>query len=108
VRIPTADDQEANLDEDHWNAHIVTEHFELLPYQRLVIETLQRPEFICRGKRDPTTKIYQRTYENIFIGDKRVERISLRVFVRETSGFVVTAFFAEAEFRGLGEKIWPL
>lgn len=107
MRIATADGLDAVLDEDHWNDHILNGHPELLPYRDFVIETLKYPEGVYRSKRDPTSRIYPRSYSKVLIGETLIEKMNLRVVVREENGFVATAYFAVAEWRGLGERIWP-
>lgn len=107
VTIRTADGLDAVLDDDHWRTHITQRHPQLLPYQDLVIETLKDPDGVYRGRRDLITRIYTKTYANISIGERVIERTQLRVFIREENGFVATAYFAVAEWRGLGERIWP-
>lgn len=58
--------------------------------------------------RDSTTRIYIRMYRNVQIGNEIISELPLRVFVRESGSFVVTAYFAVEAFRNMGEKIWPL
>ena len=107
VRVTTADGLDVVLDEDHWKTHILKGHPELLPYRDFVIETLQHPEGVYRSKRNPTTRIYTKSYSEILIGGNLAERTNLLVFVREENRFVITAYFAVAMWRGLGERIWP-
>jgi len=95
------------LDDDHWKTHILEGHPELAPHQELVIETLKHPEGVYRSRRDLTTRIYRRTYERVMVGEALVERIDLRVVVREEDRLLVTAYFAVATWRGLGKRIWP-
>jgi hypothetical protein len=102
------DGLEVVLDEDHWKNHILKGHPELIQHRDLVIETLKNPEGVYRSKRDPTTRIYARSYPGILIEGTPVERINLRVVVSERNGFVATAYFAVAMWRGFGERIWPL
>jgi len=108
VTIRTPDGLDAVLEEGHWTTHITTRHPEMLPYEELVIETLKNPNCVYRGRRDRTTRIYTRSYSQILIGGRTIEKANLRVFVREANGFVATAYFSVAELSGLGEKIWPL
>ena len=107
MRVTTADGLDVVLDEDHWKTHVLKGHPELLPYRDLVIETLMSPVGVYRSKRDPTARIYVRSYSNVLIGETLIDRTNLRVVVREENGFVATAYFAVAEWRGLGERIWP-
>ena len=107
MRVTAADGLDVVLDEDHWKTHILKGHPELLPYRDLVIETLQQRNGVWRSKRYRATKIYTRSYSGILLREKLVERTNLRVVVREQNGYVATAYFTVAEFRGLGERIWP-
>jgi hypothetical protein len=107
VTIRAADGLDVALDDDHWKTHIVKRHPELTQYRELVIETLQHPEAVYRSKRDPTTRVYARSYSGLMIAETLVETVNLRVVVREKESFVVTAYFVGAMWRGLGERIWP-
>ncbi len=107
MTILAVDGLPVELDEDHWKTHVLKGHPELTPYREFVIETLKQPDGVYRGKRDPTTRIYAKTYAGIRIGETPVEEISLVVVVREKNAFVVTAYFAVAAWRGFGERIWP-
>lgn len=107
MTIRAADGLDVALDDDHWNAHIVKKHPELGQHRDLVIETLQHPDAVYRSKRDPATRVYARSYTGIRIGETLVEGVNLRVVVRETESFVVTAHFVVEMWRGLGERIWP-
>jgi hypothetical protein len=108
VKIQTVDGLVANLDESHWRDHILVNHPELEGMQNWLIETLKQPDNVYRSMRDSTTRIYTRMYQNVQIGNEVISELTLRVFVREAGGFVVTAHFAAATFRNLGERIWPL
>ena len=107
MTIQTVDGLDVALDDDHWKTHILKGHPELAQHRELVIETLKHPEAVYRSKRDPTTRVYARSYSEIMIGETLAERIDLRVVVREKKSFVVTAYFAVAMWRGFGERIWP-
>ena len=106
--IRTVDGLGAVLDETHWEAHVLAGHSELRGKRELVIETLESADAVFRSKRDPSTRIYLKRYEDIMLGDHSIEQTTLRVYVREGDGFVVTAYFAAAWWRSLGEKLWPL
>jgi hypothetical protein len=106
--ILTVDGLEAVLDEGHWEAHVLVGHAELMGKRELVIETLQNADAVFRSKRDPSTRIYLKRYADIMLGDHLIEQTTLRVYVRESDGFVITAYFAAAWWRSLGEKLWPL
>jgi hypothetical protein len=107
VKIWTADGLDAVLDEEHWKTHIVSHHPEMHDNSELVVDTLQNPRAVFRSKRDPETKIYLKEHNMVTLGDRVIPRIDLHVYVRESNGFVVTAFFAAESSRSLGEKIWP-
>ena len=107
VKIRTVDGLDALLDEEHWEAHIVSGHPEMQTNLRLVIDSLQSGTAVFRSKSDPDTRIYLKEHVSVTVGNRLIERTTLRVYVREYDGFVVTAFFASAGLRGLGEKIWP-
>ena len=71
------------LPSDRW-LHIVEHHDDLAGYRDRVLETLEEPEAIARGK----------TGERLAM--KSIEGRTLVVVYRETSrtdGFVITAFF---------------
>lgn len=108
VIVRTADGLIVTLDEKHWTTHIVAHHPELADHWNLVIETLKTPEGVYRSKRDMSTRIYMRGFYDITISDNVFERMPLLVHVREAGGFVVTAYFAAALWRSLGEQLWPL
>ncbi|MGH9339890.1 MAG: hypothetical protein ACRD1R_09960 [Acidobacteriota bacterium] len=107
MTIRTADGLDVVLDEDHWQEHIIKHHPEVEAHRDLVLLALQGPDAISRSKREPGTKVYTKAYNDILIGSTLTDKITLRVYVRESSNFVVTAFFVAAAWRGVGEKIWP-
>src|SRR5262249_43843622 len=94
VKIKAVDGLDTTLDEEHWEAHIVSGHPEMKNKVGLVADTLQTADAVYWSKRNPETKIYVKEYENVILGVRLIPRIDLRVYVRETGGFVVTAFFA--------------
>lgn len=107
MKISTVDALDALLDEEHWEAHIVSGHPEMQGNLSLVIDTLQKAAAVFRSRRDPETRIYLKEHSGVTLGNRFIEQVVLRVYVREDDGFVVTAFFASAWSRGLGERIWP-
>ena len=107
MTIRTVDGLDAILDEAHWETHIVSRHPELKGWLTQVTETLQQPIGVYRSKRDRTTRIYAKLYERVALPDAAPERLALLVYVRESNGFVVTAYLAGAMMRSLGEQIWP-
>lgn len=108
MTIHTVDGAVAVLDEKHYQEHIVSRHPELEGRLNLVVETLQNAEAVYRSKWDADTNIYVKEYTDITIGNIKIERIPLRVYVRGKDGFIVTAYFVAGKWRSLGEKIWPL
>jgi hypothetical protein len=108
LKIRAVDGLEVILDEEQWEAHVLVGHPELQSKRNLVIETLENADAVFRSKRDPSTRIYLKKYTDLMLGDHLIEQTTLRVYVREIDGFVVTAYFAAAWWRSLGEKQWPL
>lgn len=106
--IRTADELTVTLDEKHWTTHIVAHHPELADHWDRVIEVLITPHGVYRSKRDKSTRIYMKGFHDISVSDNVFEHMPLLVHVREDGGFVVTAYFAAAMWRSLGEKLWPL
>jgi len=74
------------------------------PYRERVIETIQHPDGVYSGKRDPARKVYQKRYRDI---PAEGGLFDLLVFVGSNDGYVATAYFAAYSFRMLGELIWP-
>lgn len=106
--VRTADELTVTLDEKHWATRIVAHHPELVDHWDRVIEVLKAPQGVYRSKRDKSTRIYMRVFHSLSISDTVLERMPLLVHVREEGGFVVTAYFAAAMWRSLGEQLWPL
>ena len=107
VKIRTVDDLQAVLDEEHWREHIVRHHPEMKDNFDLLVETLQNVRAVYRSKRDQETRIYFKEHASVTLASRLIEQMALLVYVRESNGFVVTAFFASAWPRSLGERIWP-
>lgn len=105
--IRTIDGLDAVLDESHWETHIISRHPELSEWQAQVIETLKEPVGVFRSRRDPATRIYVRNYLGVRVSGIVIEHAALLVYVREDSGFVVTAHLTVAMSRRLGEQVWP-
>jgi hypothetical protein len=95
---------EAILTDECW-AHISARHPERSPFRQQVLETLQRPDGIYSGKRDPARKIYRKRYRDIPVEGGSFD---LLVFVGSADGYVATAYFAAYSLRMLGVLIWPL
>jgi len=96
VKIRTVDGLQAVLDEEHWREHIVRHHPEMKDNFDLLVDTLQNARAVYRSKRDQETRIYFKEHASVILGSRLIERMALRVYVRESNGFVVTAFFASA------------
>jgi hypothetical protein len=94
---------EAILTDESW-AHITARHPEMEPFRQRVIETIQHPDGIHSGKRDPARKIYRKRYRDIPVAGGSFD---LLVFVGSADGYVATAYFAAYSFRMLGVLIWP-
>jgi len=107
VIVETADGLTVHLDESHWEQHIIARHPELRAHREKVIETLQSPDGVFRSKRDPGTRIYTKTFADVTISETTFDNLALLAYVREEGGFLVTAHFAAAMWRGLGQQIWP-
>lgn len=105
--IHTADGATATLDETHWETHIVARHPELRAHREKVVDTLTHPDGVYKSRRDPDTRIYLKTFTGVAISDTLFDNLTLLVYVRNKGGFVVTAYFAAAMWRGLGEQLWP-
>ncbi|MBI1984150.1 MAG: hypothetical protein HYS61_08130 [Acidobacteria bacterium] len=94
---------EAILTDECWQ-HITARHPEMGPFRQFVVETIQQPEGIYSGKRDPTRTIYQKKYVHVpGLGGS----LDLLVFVGTTDGYVATAYFSAYSLRMLGDLIWP-
>jgi hypothetical protein len=73
-------------------------------FRDLVIETIQTPDAVYAGRRDPSRRIYRKRYLEVSgLG----ESLDLLVFVGNTDRYVATAYFAAYSFRMLGTSIWP-
>lgn len=107
VIIHTGDGATAILDEAHWETHIVARHPELHAHREKVVDTLAHPDRVYRSRRDQDTRIYLKTFIGVAISDTLFDNLALLVYVRNKGGFVVTAHFAAAMWRGLGEQLWP-
>lgn len=95
---------EAILTDECW-AHITARHPEMGPFRERIAETVQHPDGIYSGKRDPARKIYRKRYRDIPVAGGSFD---LLVFVGSDDGYVATAYFAAYSFRMLGALIWPL
>jgi hypothetical protein len=91
------------LTDDCWQ-HITANHPEMLSFRTYVLETIRVPDGIYKGRRDPTRKIYRKTYAQVpGLGNA----LDLLVFVAEESGYIATAYFCAMSFRMLGAMVWP-
>jgi hypothetical protein len=101
IRDPTG--FEAILTDECW-AHIIERHPEMVSFRQRVAETIQNPDGIYSGKRDPARKIYQKRYRDIPVAGGSFD---LLVFVGGGDRYVATAYFAAYSLRMLGTLIWP-
>jgi len=101
VQDPTG--LEVVLTDECWQ-HITDHHPEIRPFKQFVLETIQRPDAIYRGKRDPTRRIYKKNYLEVAgVGNA----LDILVFVGDADGYVATAYLCAYSFRMLGTLIWP-
>ena len=92
----------AILTDECW-LHITERHPEMKPWKHLVVETIQQPDEVYLGRRDPTRRIYRKKYVIVAGGNL----LDLLVFVDNRRRYVATAYFAAYSIRMLGQKIWP-
>ena len=93
----------AILTDECWE-HIAARHPEMQPFRQFVVETVQQPDRIYSGKRDPTRRIYRKKYAHVpGVGDS----LDLLVFVGSQDRYVATTYFIAYSLRMLGELIWP-
>ena len=83
------------LTEERWH-HIIEGHLDLINYKEDLLEVIEQPEFIYRGRRG--SLIATRSY-----GRRGV----LRVYYKEQSsdGFIITARFSDTQPKEV--RIWP-
>ena len=55
----------AILTEQCWVEHITRNHPELAPFRPWVVETVETPDGIFFGKRDPSRRVYARRYAQV-------------------------------------------
>jgi hypothetical protein len=93
----------AILTDECWE-HIAAHHPEMAPFRHFVVETVQQPDGIYSGKRDPARRIYRKRYVHVAgVGDS----LDILVFVGSADQYVATAYFVAYSFRMLGALIWP-
>ncbi len=101
VQDPTG--MEVVLTDECWK-HVAAHHPEMREFKGLVLDTIQRPDAIYRGKRDPTRRIYKKNYFEVAgVGNS----LDLLVFVGDADRYVATAYFCAYSVRMLGVLIWP-
>jgi hypothetical protein len=77
VHDPTA--MEVVLTDECWK-HVISHHPEMSQFKEFVLETIECPDAIYRGKRDPTRRIYKKNYFEVAgLGNS----LDLLVFVGE-------------------------
>ena len=91
------------LTDNGWH-HIMERHPVMRPFKALVLQAVQNPDGIYRGKRDPDRRIYRKRHLEV---PGAGESLDLLVFADSTNGYIVTAYFAAYSVRMLGTQIWP-
>lgn len=94
---------EVILTEQCWSEHITKRHPEMTPFWTQVVDTVQTPDAIYLGRRDPSTRIYMKKYPSL---SDTANWPAMLVYVR-ANGYVATAHLAAKFFRQLGQQIWP-
>lgn len=101
IRDPTG--FQVILTEECWTGHITRKHPEMNAFRERLAETIQNPDAIYLGKRDPSRRIYVKKYPH---PGQVGNWLDLLVFV-SNDGYVATAYFAAYSMRMLGKQIWP-
>jgi len=92
------------LTEQCWAEHITRNHPELVPFRSWVVETVEAPDGIYLGRRDPSRRVYARRYALVAgVGNE----LTLFVFADNEDGYVATAYFTAQGLRPIGLQIWP-
>src|SRR5207248_11528441 len=66
-------------------------HVEMVPFKEFVLESIRQPNGIYLGKRDPTRRIYRKSYLEVpGVGNS----LDLLVFLGDDGKHVATAYFA--------------
>jgi len=101
VQDPTG--LEVVLTDECWE-HIVSRHPELLPFKELVLEAIREPIGIYEGKRDPSRRIYKKSYSEVpGVGNS----LDVLVFLGDDGKHVATAYLIAYSIRMLGRLVWP-
>jgi|SRR5467141_2623903 len=102
VQDPTG--LEVVLLDECWR-HIVSHHPEMEPLKELVLETIRQPNGIYNGKRDPSRRIYRKSYTEVpNVGNS----LDVLVFLGDDGKHVATSYLIAYSFRMLGRLVWPL
>jgi hypothetical protein len=101
VQDPTG--LEVVLTDECWD-HIVSHHPELRPFKALVLESIREPVGIYEGKRDPSRRIYKKSYSEVpGVGNS----LDVLVFLGDDGKHVATAYLIGYSIRMLGRLVWP-
>jgi phage-Barnase-EndoU-ColicinE5/D-RelE like nuclease2 len=101
VQDPTG--LEIVLTDECWR-HVVSRHPEMEPFKELVLKTIREPDGIYAGKRDPSRRIYRKSYSEVpGVGNS----LDVLVFVGDDGKHVATAYLIGYSIRMLGRLVWP-
>jgi len=101
VQDPTG--LEVVLTDECWE-HIGSRHPELLPFKELVLEAIREPIGIYEGKRDPSRRIYKKSYSEVpGVGNS----LDVLVFLGDDGKHIATVYLIGYSIRMLGRLVWP-
>ena len=73
-------------------------------FRQWVADTVEAPDGIYLGRRDPSRRVYARRYAHVpGVGNE----LMLLVFVGSEDRHVATAYFTAHGLRPIGPAIWP-
>jgi hypothetical protein len=80
----------------------ILEHPEMQTMERLIGETLLRPERVLQSLGDPQARLYYRMYRGTQVGDKH---LCVVVKLADNDAFVLTAYLVRKPVGG--SQLWP-
>jgi hypothetical protein len=102
IRDPTG--FEAILTEQCWVEHVTRNHPEMAAFRQWVGETVEAPDGIYFGRRDPSRRVYARRFAHVpGVGNE----LTLLVFADNEDRHVATAYFTAHRLGPIGRAIWP-
>ena len=102
VQDPTG--LEVVVTDECWR-HVTSRHPEMLSLKELVLETIRQPDGIYAGKRDPSRRIYRKSYSEVpGVGNS----LDVLVFLGDDGRHVATSYPIAYSLRMLGRLVWPL